>query len=67
MYYLDDRHIVQSRPLPYFFRYELEHLLARAGFDVTALYGSFDRSAFTDNSPKMIFTAASTENTCGLR
>ena len=53
--------------LRYFFRYEAEHLLTRAGFEVTALYGSFDRSAFTDDSPEMIFTAARTENTCGLR
>ena len=28
----------------YFFRFELEHLLARSGFEVTALYGGFDRS-----------------------
>lgn len=35
IYYLDDHRIVQSRPLRYFFLYELEHLLARAGFEVT--------------------------------
>ena len=28
----------------YFFRYEMEHLLARAGFEVEALYSDFDRS-----------------------
>ena len=57
IYYLDGRPIVQSFPLRYFFRFELEHLLARCGFEVTALYGGFDRSPFGDQSPEMIFTA----------
>jgi SAM-dependent methyltransferase len=34
------RRVVQSFPMRYFFRFEVEHLLARAGFEVTALYGS---------------------------
>jgi hypothetical protein len=42
----------------HFFRFELEHLLARSGFDVTALYGGFDATPFADNSPEMIFIAA---------
>jgi hypothetical protein len=41
----------------YFFRFELEHLLARSGFKVMALYGGFDGSAFADNSPETIFAA----------
>jgi len=41
----------------YFFRYEVEHLLARCGFRVTDLYGSFDRSPLRDDSPEMIFVA----------
>ncbi len=49
--------IVERFALRYFFRYELEHLLARCGFRVKALYGNFDRSAFTDESPEMIFAA----------
>jgi len=57
IYYLDERPIVQSFPMRYFFRFELEHLLARSGFEVTALYGGFDRSPFEDNSPEMIFAA----------
>ena len=57
IYYLDGRRIVQSFALRYFFRFELEHLLARSGFEVTALYGAFDRSPFADDSPEMIFTA----------
>ncbi|HVE70502.1 MAG TPA: class I SAM-dependent methyltransferase [Thermoanaerobaculia bacterium] len=30
----------------YMFRYELEHLLARTGFDVVEVYGAYDRSPF---------------------
>jgi hypothetical protein len=42
----------------YFFRFELEHLLARAGFEITEFFGNFDRSPFTDSSPEMIVIAA---------
>jgi SAM-dependent methyltransferase len=56
IYYLDGRPIVHSFALRYFFRYELEHLMALAGFEVIALYGGVDRSPFTDASPDMIFT-----------
>jgi SAM-dependent methyltransferase len=41
----------------WFYRFELEHLLGRAGFEVVALYGNFDRSPLTDDSPEMIFVA----------
>jgi len=41
----------------YFFRYEVEHLLARSGFRVTELFGDFDRSPLRDDSPEMIFVA----------
>jgi SAM-dependent methyltransferase len=57
IYYLDEQRIVQQLTMRYFFRFELEHLLARSGFDVTALHGGFDGAAFTDNSPEMIFTS----------
>lgn len=41
----------------YFFRYEVEHLLALAGFRVAALFGDFTRGPFRDDSPDMIFIA----------
>jgi SAM-dependent methyltransferase len=44
-------------PFRYFFRFEVEHLLARAGFRVAALCGNFDGSPFADDSPEMIFVA----------
>jgi hypothetical protein len=42
--------------LRWFFRYEVEHLLARAGFEVAALYGGFDKRAF-DAKGEMITVA----------
>ena len=41
----------------YFFPFEVEHLLARCGFRVQALYGNLDRSPLGDSSPEMIFVA----------
>ena len=49
--------IIHAFHLRYFFRYEVEHLLARCGFRVAALYGDFDRSPIADNSPEMLFIA----------
>jgi SAM-dependent methyltransferase len=49
--------LIFAWPLRYFFRYEVEHLLARCGFKVAALYGDFDRSLIRDDSPEMIFVA----------
>ncbi|HKV63238.1 MAG TPA: class I SAM-dependent methyltransferase [Candidatus Acidoferrum sp.] len=49
--------MVFAWPLRYFFRYEVEHLLARCGFRVAAEYGNFDRTPIADDSPEMIFVA----------
>jgi len=49
--------LVHAFRMRWFSRFELEHLLARAGFAVEAVYGNFDRSALTDDSPEMIFVA----------
>lgn len=43
--------------LRYSYRYELEHLLARAGLQVAALYGDVNRAPYGDDSPDMIFVA----------
>jgi SAM-dependent methyltransferase len=43
----------------YFFRYELEHLLARAGFDDVTIYGAFDRRPFDYHSGSTIVVARS--------
>lgn len=57
IWYLNGRRTVQCFPMRYLFRFEAEHLLALAGFKVTALHGGFDGSPFTDGSAEMIFTA----------
>ena len=49
--------LTETISLRYVFRYELEHLLVRAGFRVAALYGDYDRSPFADGSPAMIAVA----------
>lgn len=49
--------LVQAFPMRYYYRYELEHLLELSGFRVVDLFGNFDRSAFTPDSPEMIFVA----------
>ena len=39
------------------YRYEMEHLLARAGYQIEALYGDFFRHPLEDKSPGMIWVA----------
>ena len=48
---------VHSFPMRWYLRFELEHLLARAGFTLDAFYGDFDRSVLTDDSPEIIVAA----------
>lgn len=52
----------QRFPFRYFFRYEVEHLLARCGFRVVELLGDFDRSPLREASPEMIFVAEKAES-----
>ncbi len=50
--------LVQSFPLRYFFRFEMEHLLARAGFELEDVFGDYDRGPFGATRPgEMIFVA----------
>jgi SAM-dependent methyltransferase len=53
-----EERLVMAWTLRYFFRYEVEHLLARCGFRMEAVYGNFDSSPLGDGSPEMIFVAA---------
>ncbi len=41
----------------WFYRYELEHLVRRAGFDRVEIYGDFDRSAVVPDSPSYVILA----------
>ena len=52
---------VHSFRMRYIFRYEAEHLLARAGFVVDQLYAGYDRSAYGSTYPgELIFIARRT-------
>ena len=45
--------LVQAFP----FRYEVEHLLELCGFRIVDLFGNYDRSPLSNDSPEMIFVA----------
>jgi hypothetical protein len=49
--------LVESFPMRYFFRYEMEHLLELGGFKVVDLFGNYDSSAFSEASTEMIFVS----------
>lgn len=49
---------VHAFPMRYFFRYEVEHLLARCGLEVEALYSDYDKSPYGSKYPgELIFVA----------
>ena len=48
---------VQAFDLRWYVPSELEHLVARAGFSVEAMYGSFDRAALADDSREIVVVA----------
>jgi SAM-dependent methyltransferase len=51
--------LVHSFPMRYLFRYEAEHLLARCGFRVEALYADYDRNPYGSTYPgDLIFVAS---------
>jgi len=50
---------VHAFPMRWYLRLELEHLLARAGFTIDAMYGDFDRSPLVDASPEIVVVARS--------
>lgn len=53
-----EERLVHSFPMRYIFRYEAEHLLARSGFEVEALYAGFDKSPYGSQYPgELIFVA----------
>jgi SAM-dependent methyltransferase len=53
-----EERLVQAFPMRYLFRFEAEHLLVRAGFEVEQLYGDYDKSPYASKSPgELIFVA----------
>jgi SAM-dependent methyltransferase len=54
--------LVQAFPMRYLFRFEAEHLLARAGFEVENLYADYDKSPYGSKYPgELIFVARKVE------
>jgi hypothetical protein len=50
--------LVQAFPMRYLFRFEGEHLLARAGFKVEQVYSDYDKSPYGSKYPgELIFEA----------
>jgi SAM-dependent methyltransferase len=50
--------LVQAFPMRYFFKFEAEHLLGRAGFEVEQLYADYDKSPYGSKYPgELIFVA----------
>jgi hypothetical protein len=53
-----EERIVYPSPLRYFFRYEVEHLLARTGFRTESVYADFDKAPFGSRYPsELVFKA----------
>ena len=53
-----EERLVHAFPIRYLFRYEVEHLLARCGFAVEALYADYDKSPLGSRNPgELIFVA----------
>jgi SAM-dependent methyltransferase len=50
--------LVQSFAMRYFFRYEMEHLLVRSGFEVEAVHADYDRNAHGSKHPGELITVA---------
>jgi SAM-dependent methyltransferase len=54
--------LVQAFPMRWLFRFEAEHLLARAGFEVEQLYADYDKSPYGSKYPgELIFVARKRE------
>jgi len=57
-----EERLVHAFRLRYLFRFEAEHLLARAGFAVEHLYGGYDKSEYGSTYPgELLFVARKTD------
>lgn len=58
-----EERLVHAFPMRYLFRYEVEHLLARSGFEVEHVYADFDKSPYGSKYPgELIFVAKRAQN-----
>ncbi len=51
-------HFVYPSPMRYFFRYEVEHLLARTGFRIESVYAGFNKEPFGSKYPSEMVLVA---------
>ena len=56
-YYVDGKRYAQAFEMRWYLRAELEHLLARAGYRVRAMYGDFARGPLVDGAPEQVVVA----------
>jgi SAM-dependent methyltransferase len=59
-----DRRESERHRMHCFFRFEVEHLLARTGFVVEALYGDFLGNELQDDSPEMVWVVSNQSACC---
>jgi SAM-dependent methyltransferase len=57
IYYVAGQRYVQAFEMRWYLAAELQHLLARAGFVVRAMYGDFARGPLVDGAPEQIVVA----------
>ena len=57
IYYVDGKRYVQAFEMRWYLAAELQHLLARAGFQVRAMYGDFARGPVVDGCPELVVLA----------
>ena len=56
-----EERLVHRFPMRYLFRFEVEHLLVRCGFEVEQLYAGFDKGVYGSRNPgELIFVARKT-------
>lgn len=54
-----EERIVQQADMRYFFKFELEHLLARCGFSIKAIYSDYDKTPYGKKYPgELIFVTS---------
>jgi len=57
IYYVDGKRYVQAFEMRWYLAAELQHLLARSGFLVRAMYGDFARGPVVDGCPELVVLA----------
>ena len=58
--------LTSRNQMRFLYRFEAEHLLARAGFEIEAVYGDYDKTSFrADKSDDLIMLAVATCHPAG--